>query len=396
MAARLNSPIATADVVIIGGGIVGASIAYHLTEAGCRNVIVLERECLQGLGSTGRATGGIRAQFSTPINIRLSLYSLEAIRAFKDATGVDPHYRPYGYLFLATTEEQMQALRGLIAVQQRAGLKQVRLLGPEDVRELVPLVFTDDVVGASYCPTDGFIEPLSLLKGYSERAIERGAQVWLDTEALGIEMAHSAVCGVVTNRGTIATYCVVNAAGAWARRVARLAGVELPVEPLRRQVASTQPLPALPDETPMVIELGTGFHFRKDHLGGGGVMLLWSDPDEPYGEDVCFDLRWLRRVLPLAYRRLPCLRDTQISPRRCWAGLYEVAPDHHAVLGPVPGVAGLYLANGFSGHGVMHAPATGRLLADLIVNGKTALLDVSPLRIERFARGELLQETGVL
>jgi sarcosine oxidase subunit beta len=396
MAAHLSSPIATADVVIIGGGVIGASIAYHLTEAGCRNVIVLERECLQGLGSTGRATGGIRAQFSTPINIQLSLASLEAVRHFKDATGVDPHYRPYGYLFLATSDEQMQVLRTLVTLQHRAGLAPVQLLGPDEVRALVPQVYTDDVVGASYCPTDGFIEPLSLLKGFTERAVERGAQVWLDTEALGIELAHGAVCGVVTNRGTIATRCVVNAAGAWARQVARMAGIELPVEPLRRQVAGTQPLPTLPDETPMVIELGTGFHFRKDHLGGGGVMLLWSDPDEPYGEDVGFNLRWLRRMLPLAYRRLPCLRQTQISPRRCWAGLYEVTPDHHAVLGPVPGVAGLYLANGFSGHGVMHAPATGRLLADLIVDGRIKLLDVSALSIERFARGELLQETGVL
>ncbi|MER3404401.1 MAG: hypothetical protein C4289_03885 [Chloroflexota bacterium] len=175
----------------------------------------------------------------------------------------------------------MLALRALVAVQQRAGLEQVRLLGPAEVRELVPLVFTDDVAGASYCPTDGFIEPLSLLKGYTKRAIQRGAQVWLNTEALGIEMAHRAVCSVVTNRGTIATRCVVNAAGAWAKPVVRMVSVELPVEPLRGQVAGTQPLTALPDETPIVIELGTGFHFRQDHLGGDGVMLLWSDPDEP-------------------------------------------------------------------------------------------------------------------
>jgi sarcosine oxidase subunit beta len=396
MASHLSSPIATADVVIIGGGVIGASIAYHLTEAGCRNVIVLERECLQGLGSTGRATGGIRAQFSTPINIQLSLASLEAIRHFKDATGVDPYYRPYGYLFLATSDEQMQVLRTLVALQHRAGLATVRLLGPDEVRALVPQVYTDDVVGASYCPTDGFIEPLSLLKGFTERAVERGAQVWLDTEALGIELAHGVVCGVVTNRGTIATRCVVNAAGAWAKQIARMAGIELPVEPLRRQAAGTQPLPSLPDETPMVIELGTGFHFRKDHLGGGGVLLLWSDPAEPYGDNMYFDVSWLRRMLPLAYRRLPCLRQTQISPRRCWAGLYEVTPDHHPVLGRVPGVEGLYLANGFSGHGVMHAPATGRLLAQLILQGAASLLDITPLSIERFARGELLAETALL
>jgi len=386
----------TADVVIIGGGIVGASIAYHLTQEGAGRVLVLERECVQGLGSTGRATGGVRAQFSTPINVQLSLHSLEFIRTFQERTGVDPGYRANGYLFLATSAEQLQTLSRLAAMQRRHGYEDVHMVSREDVQRMVPLLFTDDVLGASFGARDGFIEPLSLLKGFTDRAVERGAQVLTDTEVLGIQVERGAVHGVTTRRGPIATRCVVNAAGAWAAAVARMAGVNLPVEPLRRHVAGTQPFPDLDDGTPMVIELGTSFHFRKDHGGGGGVMLLWNDPAEPRGEDLRFDLAWLRRVLPMAWRRLPRLREAQVSPRRSWAGLYEMTPDHHPVLGKAPGVEGLYLANGFSGHGVMHSPATGRLLAELIVHGEARTMDISPLGLERFARGELMEDIGVL
>lgn len=388
--------IETADVVIIGGGVIGASIAYHLTELGCRDVVILERECQQGLGSTGRATGGFRGQFSTPINIRLSLLALETFRSFREATGVDPHYRPNGYLLLATTGAQVQALREMVAMQQREGLEPVRMVSRAEIAEIVPLLFTDDVGGGSFCPVDGLIEPLNVLRGFTKRALERGATMRLETAVRGIEVTKGAVHGVLTDQGAIATGCVVNASGAWARPVAALAGIELPVEPLRRQVAGTQPLPVLPDETPMVIEVGSGFHFRKDHSGGGGVLLLWNDPAEPYGERLDWEISWLRQMIPMARRRLPALAETMVSPRRCWAGLYEMTPDRHPILGPAPGVDGLYLANGFSGHGVMHSPAVGRLVAEQILYGEARTLDISELRLERFAEGRLFGESGIL
>jgi glycine/D-amino acid oxidase-like deaminating enzyme len=281
-------------------------------------------------------------------------------------------------------------------LQQREGLEPVRIVSRAEVQEIVPLLFSEDVLGGSFCAVDGLIEPLNILRGFTRRAVDRGAEVLREAEVRAIQVEKGAVHGIVTNRGAIDTRCVVNASGAWAKHVAARAGIDLPVEPLRRQVAGTQPLPILPDETPMVIELGTGFHFRKDHSVGGGALLLWNDPDEPYGERLDWETSWLKQVLPYARRRLPVLAETMVSPRRCWAGLYEMTPDRHPILGPAPGIEGLYLANGFSGHGVMHSPAVGRLIAEQILHGATRSLDVSSLGLERFARGELFEESGVL
>jgi sarcosine oxidase subunit beta len=386
----------TAEIVIIGGGIVGASIAYHLTQAGCNDVVMLERECVQGLGSTGRATGGIRAQFSHPIDIAMSLYSLDFIRNFKEETGVDPCYRSNGYIFLATTQSQMSELKSLVALQQSSGLKEVRIVSREDIKELAPILNVEDVLGGTFCSIDGFIEPLYLLKGFTEQAIERGAKVLLNTSATGIQLTESRIRGVETNQGRISTNTVVNAAGAWAKVIAAMAGVELPVEPLRRHVAGTQPFPDLPDETPMIIGLETGFHFRKDHHGGGGVMLLWNGQEEEYGENLHFDYDWLKKTLEFAKHRVPHFKKLQVTPRRCWSGLYEMTPDAHPILGKVSGVEGLYLANGFSGHGVMHSPATGKLLSELIIDGRAKLMDISSLSFDRFASGKLFAEQGVL
>ena len=385
----------TAEVVIIGGGIVGASAAYHLTQLGCRDVVMFERECIQGLGSTGRATGGVRAQFAHPIEIQMSLYSVEFFKRFQDETSVDPGYRPNGYLFLATAEDHMQSLQKLIALQQREGLKAVKLVDPKEIRRLAPFLHVDDVLGGSYCSTDGFIDPLNLLKGFSQKALERGARLYLDTKVTGIRLVNKKIQSVETNQGTISTHCVVNAAGAWAKHIASLIGIDLPVEPLRRHVAGTQPFPELPDEAPMVIELATSFHFRKDHQTGG-VMLLWNDPSESWGESLSFSTDWLKKMLTFARRRVPLFSELQISPKRSWAGLYEVTPDRHPILGPVLGIEGFYLANGFSGHGVMHSPATGKLLAELITQGRTKLLDIRSLGLERFQLGQLIEETGVL
>ncbi|HEX8747924.1 MAG TPA: FAD-binding oxidoreductase [Pyrinomonadaceae bacterium] len=383
----------TADVVIIGGGIVGASIAYHLAEAGCRDVLVIEREAHQGKGSTGKSMGGVRAQFSTPVNILMSLYSIDFFSRFEEATGYPADYRPHGYLFVATSERHLDYLRANRERQIGLGLKQVELVSRDDIVEIVPQLRSDDIAGGTFCPTDGFVDPHSVMMGFMLRAREQGARLWLSTEVSGIEVENGEVSAVATSRGRVMTRNVVNAAGAWAARVARLAGCELPVEPLRRQLVPTEPFDKLPARFPMVIDMSTGFHFRRE---GRRILLAWNDPEERPGFKSDFDLSFIEKILVRAASRVPCLAEAEVNPQRAWAGLYEMTPDHHAIIGRAPGVVGLFLANGFSGHGVMHSPATGRLISELILYNETRLLDAWPLRPERFSEGDLLREAAIL
>jgi sarcosine oxidase subunit beta len=391
--------LATADVAIIGGGIVGSSIAYHLAEAGCSRVVVLESESEQGLGSTGKATGGVRAQFSTAINIRLSLYSIEFFSRFEEATGFPSGYQPYGYLFLATTQHQLDQLKQNRERQAAVGLNNVEILTPKEISGIVPQLRLDDLLGGSFCPTDGLIDPLALMRGFTGRArVSGGVEISLDTKVIAIELDGDGVSGVVTNRGHVATRTVVNAAGPWAASVAGLAGVDLPVTPLRRQLVATKPFGLLPDRLPMVIDMSNGFHFRQDEKAGSppGVLMAWPDPDQAPGFETDFDTGFVDKIMECAVRRAPCLSQTVLDPGRFRAGLYEMTPDHHAIIGEAPGVKGLFLANGFSGHGVMHSPATGRIVSDLIMNGRCEILDASELGLERFAENRLIVETAVL
>ncbi len=388
----------TADVVIIGGGVVGASIAYHLAEAGCRDVVILEREAGQGLGSTGRATGGVRAQFATSVNIRMSLYSIDFLSRFKEATGHDSGYDPAGYLFLATSERELEYLKLNRERQMSEGLTNVEMVSAAEIAQLLPQLRTTDVVGGTFCGTDGFIKPLNILRGFTERAQERGAKIWLETKVNGIEIENGRVTGVMTTRGLVSTRAVVNAAGAWAAQVARLAGVEMPVVPLRRQLVSLKPVAEMPERFPMVIDLSDGFHLRPDGLAPqrAGVLLAWPDPEEKPGFKTEFEPEFAAKILPRAINRVPCLAEAEVEGERCRAGLYEVTPDHHAIIGETPGVGGFYQANGFSGHGVMHSPATGRVVSELILEGQARSLDVSALGLERFAQGRLLAESTVI
>lgn len=383
----------TADVVVIGGGIVGASIAYHLAEAGCRDVLVIEREAHQGKGSTGKSMGGVRAQFSTPVNILMSLYSIDFFSRFEEATGYPADYRPHGYLFVATSERHLDYLKANRERQMRLGLKQVELVSREEITEMVPQLRSDDIAGGTFCPTDGFVDPHSVMMGFMLRAREQGARLWLATEVTGIEVERGYVCAVNTTRGRVMTRNLVNAAGAWAANVAALAGCELPVEPLRRQLVPTEPFDKLPARFPMVIDMSTGFHFRRE---GQRILLAWNDPEETPGFRTDFDSSFIEKILVRAAERVPCLAEAEVNPQRAWAGLYEMTPDHHAIIGRAPGVRGLFLANGFSGHGVMHSPATGRLISELILYNETRLLDAGPLRPERFSEGDLLKEVAIL
>jgi len=385
--------MATFDVVIIGGGVVGSSIAYHLAEAGCSNVVIIERNERQEMGSTGKSAGGVRAQFATPINIRMSRYSINCFAHFEELTGHTADYRPHGYLFVATSERHLAVLRANRQQQIAQGLTNVEIVTAEDIVRMVPQLRAEDIVGGSFCPTDGFVDPYSVLRGFSARARERGVQVWLNTEVTGIEVEQDRVSGIVTTQGRVATRTVVNAAGPWAAQVARLAGVEIPVSPLRRQIVNTQPFDQLPRPLPMVIDMSNGFHFRRE---GEGILMAWPDSQETVGFKTTFDQEFIEKILTRAVNRVPCLAEAQVNPRRCWAGLYEVTPDHHAIIGPAPGVDGLFFANGFSGHGVMHSPATGRIVSELILHGQSPVLDASVLSVERFAAGQLIKETAVL
>ncbi len=383
----------TADVVIIGGGIVGSSIAWHLTEAGCRNVLVLERESHQGKGSTGKSMGGVRAQFATPINIRMSLYSIPFYAEFEERLGHPSGYRPQGYLFLATRESHLAYLKTNYEQQVALGLKSVRLLSRDEIVSRLPGLRTDDVLGGSFCSTDGFVDPYSAMVGFTTRAAEQGARIWKKCEVSGIQRDSTGIAAVETTRGPVATRIVINAAGPWAAEVARLAGLELPVQPLRRMLVPTEPFDRFPHTAPMVIDMTNGFHFRPEALG---FLLAWNDPEETPGYKTDFEPGFIEKVLTRAADRVPCFEELAVNPKRAWAGLYEMTPDHYPILGAVPEVPGFFLANGFSGHGVMHAPATGKILSDVVLRGTTDLIDARLLDLARFAEGRLIHETAVL
>jgi sarcosine oxidase subunit beta len=362
------------DVLVVGGGVVGWSVAHHLARAGVRQILVVDR----GGGSTERATGGFRAQFATEVNVRLSLLSREKLLAFQEETGVDPGYQPAGYLFLAATEAQRQQLGTALEVQRGCGCADAALVDLEDVRRLAPCIRTDGVVGGTFSPRDGFIRPLQIRRGYLEAALRAGVKR-VEAVVTGLSRRGNAL-QVETSSGPQEAATVVNAAGAWAAALGAMAGVEVPVTPLRRQVARTDPTTALPASTPMTI-FADGFHFRvrDDH-----VLLLWPDEGAADPFDVSVDPGWTAQVAAAARDRVPPLAEVPIAST--YAGLYEMSPDEHALLGPAHGLEQLFLVNGSSGHGVMHSPALGQLAAEMIT-GRTPSLDVHALRPSRFAEG---------
>jgi sarcosine oxidase subunit beta len=377
-----------ASVAVIGGGVIGASVAYHLARRGWRDVVVLDRGERAGRGSTGRATGGFRAQYATPVNVRLSLLSRDKLRRFKAETGVDPGYAPAGYLWLASTEPELETLRAGQMVQHAAGLTEAREVGRKDIAAINPALSLDEVIGGVFCPSDGFIKPLEILEGYLAAARRLGVRVHWGMEVIGFALrADQTISAIRTSEGRIGVAAVVNAGGAWAAQVASLAGVDLPVTPLRGQVAATEPSDVLPSDMPMTIFAGDGFHLR---VRDGRVLLLWPTPGAPGRPwDTELDPAWIEAVAAKAYRRVPVLRGVGIDRAASWAGLYEISPDKHAILGPSPECSNLFLVNGSSGHGVMHAPALGQLLAEIMSDGAATTLDVGPLSPLRFKERRL-------
>ncbi len=383
-----------AAVAVIGGGVIGASIAFHLALSGVRDVVIVERSAKPGAGSTGKATGGYRAQFTTSINIRLSLMAREKLLNFAEETGVDPGYSQVGYLWLASTESQLDALRDARRLQKSEGLEEATELSIDEIASINPAISPTGVVGAVFCPTDGYIRPLEILRGYLDASARMGVAIRWATECLGLRVdADGRIRRVVTSRGEIDVDAVVNAAGPWASRIAAMAGVSLPVSPVKRQAALTEPCPALPPMMPLTIFMDTGFHLRERD---GRAMLCWPNPVEP-GEpaELRADDEWIDTVTQMARERVPLLRDCNVDRSLCFAGLYEVSPDEHAIVGLSPQCPNMYFANGSSGHGVMHSPALGEIVADMIV-GRVPVLDVSVLRPSRFDEGVAIQSVELI
>lgn len=377
-----------ADVVIVGGGILGASIAYHLATRGVRDVVVLERDQLGG-GSTTRNAGGVRLQFSTEINVRLSLRSLPRIEHFAEEMGVDPHLRQVGYLFLITEERDVAPFEESLAMQKRLGAP-VQRLDAAGVHDVFPELRVDDLRFATLCMRDGYCDPTSLLNGYVARAKEKGATFREHEPAIAITREGDRVSAVRTAKREIACATIVNAAGAWAAEVGQLAGIDLPIRPLRRQIFVTDPVPGLDRDFPLTVEFASSLYFHRE---SGGVLMGMADPTDGPGFDASVNWDFLPTLVERALYRLPILERAKVKTG--WAGFYEDTPDKHPIIGAVPGLGGFLCAAGFSGHGIMHAPAAGEAIAELIVDGRSAL-DVTPLAYDRFRRGDLIKEHNVI
>ena len=373
------------EIVIIGGGIIGASIAYYLAKMGAPEVLLLEKG-MMGEGSTGKCAGGIRTQFTTEINIRFSQISLRVFRGFETEFGLDPEYQPVGYLFLAAHDDHWAILRSMARTMKEMGLG-VDLLEQAEIARQWPYLRVNDLRGGSYTQDDGYAGPYEVLQGFAKGARRLGAVLREGVEITKIHTSKGRVQFVETAHGDrITTSMVVNASGPWAARTAAMAGLDLPVRPLRRQIFFTDAFEGLPRLIPMSIDLEHGWYMRRE---GRGLLLAGpQDNESSFNESADFEAREWATVRAL--HRVPALETARIA--RGWAGLYEISPDHHGMIGSFPEVKGFVCANGFSGHGFQHSPAVGMLVAELITQGEAKSLDITPLRPTRFREGDLVFE----
>ena len=371
----------------------GASVAYHLTRRGITDVVIVEREKLLATGSTGRNAGGVRHQFSNAANIRLSIESIALLERFGDEVGSPIDFHQDGYLFLLSSKASVETFRRNVELQRGLGVA-VDWLEPADVDRLAPGVAIEGILAATFCAKDGIADPNGVTMGLAKAAQNAGASVVRETEVTGIRVAGGGrIDAVETSRGVIETRTVVNAAGPWARAIGRHAGIDLPVDPYRRHIfiaAVDRSAARVPPSHIMVIDFGTTFYFHRE---GAGVLFGMGDPDETPTFDTTVQWDFAPKVIEVAMTRLPALGEASIS--HAWAGLYEMTPDGNPIIGAVPQVPGLYLINGFSGHGFQHSPAAGRIVADLIA-GSDPGVDLSPFALERFSAGVTAGERYVV
>jgi sarcosine oxidase subunit beta len=382
----------TAQVVIIGAGVMGASIAYHLAARGCTDVLMLEKEPTEISGTTARSVAGVRHQFSSEVNVRLSLYSIDRIKHFTEEIGGHAELRQIGYLFLIDDPTTWDEYKRNAAMQRRLGAR-VETLSPEEAARFIPQTHVDGLLGATYGPDDGHCDAHGIALGYLNRARELGARLLRATPAAGFRIEGGRVTAVLTPDGPVSCEVVVNAAGPWAGEVAALAGLDVPVKPYRRIVFVTEPFRQIPGSIPLTIDVGSGFYMRKEQEN---LLFGASNYDEPPSHNLRIDWDWLDIVLEKGFARFPILERAGLAEKLCWAGSYEITPDHMPILGRHPDLPNYVDASGFSGHGIMHSPATGLLIAEEILEGRAHTIDIDELRIARFQGWELRREQNVI
>ncbi len=379
----------TADIVIIGGGVMGASAAYHLAKSGMKNIVLLEKENFFGTGATGRCAGGVRYQFSTEINVKLSIESLPMIERFKEEIGQDVSYRQCGYLLVASNEKEVAMFKHNVEMQNKLGVK-TQLLSGDEVRARLPLMKFDDAIAGTFNQKDGTVDPNSVVMGYVTAAQKMGVKAISGAEVTGITVSGGNVEEVQTSLGGIKTRMILNAAGPWSGQISNMAGIQIPVLPLRRQMFTTNPLKEVPEDFPFVIDFAKSLYFHRE---GEGLLIGMSNQAERPGFDQNVDEDFELVNLEAAIERMPLVEKASRASH--WAGLYEVTPDAHPIYGGTD-INGFTLCTGFSGHGFMHGPISGKLMSEFILDGKFSSVDVSMLDLKRFEEGRLIQEYNVV
>ncbi|MEW5993733.1 MAG: FAD-dependent oxidoreductase [Candidatus Zixiibacteriota bacterium] len=379
----------SADVVIIGGGIIGVSVAFYLAREKYGQIVLVDKEPLLGAGATSKAAGGIRAQFSTRVNIQMSMLAEKILGNFKEETGSEALFDRVGYMFLLTEDREVEEFRKHYELQRSLDLN-VQLLKPEEIGQYAPHVRLDDVKLATFCHDDGLADPHEFLSGYEHAARRMGVEIELEAEVTAVRSDSRRITGVETVKGEVSCPLVINCAGPYAKLIGKMVGVKVPVEPIRRQVVTTGELDFVKPFFPMVVDVTSGLYCHKESQG---MLLGWADKSVEPSFDVSIDPDYTDAILEKALYRIPQLEEAEIANQ--WAGLYETTPDHHAIIGYDPEVEGLFHVTGFSGHGFMQAPAAGRVTAE-ILTGRTPTVDISPLSPERFVSGVLVEETNVI
>ena len=379
----------TADIVIIGGGVMGASAAYHLAKRGMKNIVLLEKENFFGTGATGRCAGGVRYQFSTEINVKLSIESLPMIERFKEEIGQDVNYKHCGYLLVATNENEAVKFKHNVEMQNKLGVS-TQLLSSGEVRARLPLMKFDDAIAGTFNQKDGTVDPNSVVMGYVTAAQKMGAKAISGAEVIGITVSGGNVEEVQTSLGGIKTRAVLNVAGPWSGQISKMAGIEIPLLPLRRQMFTTNPLKEVPEDFPFVIDFAKSLYFHRE---GEGLLIGMSNQEETPGFDQNVDEDFELVNLEAAIERMPLVEKASRASH--WAGLYEVTPDAHPIYGGTD-INGFTLCTGFSGHVFMHGPISGKLMSEFILDGKFSSVDVSSLDLKRFEEGRLIQEYNVV
>ncbi len=378
----------SADVVIAGGGIMGCALAYQLSKRNV-DVLLVERETL-GSQSTGKCAGGVRQQFSNEGNVRLQRMSVSMLERFDEEIGHPADFRQIGYLFVLTQPQQVEDFHHNMEMWHRVGLTEARWVDPSEAARMVPILNVDDVLGCTFCPSDGIASPADVTSGYAAAARRMGARLKEGVAVTGIDVASGHVRGVRTTSGDVATRLVFDCAGAWAPSIGRMAGLEIPILPYRRHIAVTGTFPAVPRSNPMTVDFQTSLYF---HPEGDGVLIGMSDREEPPGFVEVVNWEFLEKMFAQAARRAPALASAGV--KTAWAGLYESTPDHQAILGPIRELEGFWCAAGFSGHGFMQGPAAALLLTQLLLD-QTSEVDISSFAYERFAKGSLVKERNVI